>query len=197
MVLSELVPSAISPPEVIADAAQHWGQEDDITVLTVTRTKNTGGGHRMKKTAPFAVLFILFACAGVHAQSAPTNTVPVTLGQSVVALYGPWKFHIGDNPKWADPNFDDSDWETVDSDAHSANYASRGADSGLCLRVGGAWAPGVCGICLVPHEGAHQRSQRPADAAFSGVVRRRISVLCQWPPDRLLWRFQRRAPGAL
>lgn len=40
--------------------------------------------------------------------------VPVTLGQSVVALTGPWKFHVGDDPHWADPGFDDSQWETVD-----------------------------------------------------------------------------------
>jgi hypothetical protein len=40
--------------------------------------------------------------------------VPVMLGQSVVALTGPWKFHIGDNPQWADPNFDDSAWDTMD-----------------------------------------------------------------------------------
>ncbi|HWE87101.1 MAG TPA: SpoIIE family protein phosphatase [Terracidiphilus sp.] len=42
------------------------------------------------------------------------TAVPVTLGQSVVALTGPWKFHIGDNPQWADPSYDDSQWETVD-----------------------------------------------------------------------------------
>ena len=40
--------------------------------------------------------------------------VPITLGQSVVALTGPWKFHIGDNPRWADPHFDDSSWESYD-----------------------------------------------------------------------------------
>jgi hypothetical protein len=40
--------------------------------------------------------------------------VPVALGHSVVALTGPWKFHIGDDPRWADPKFDDSSWETVD-----------------------------------------------------------------------------------
>ncbi|MGH9590146.1 MAG: hypothetical protein ACRD25_07105, partial [Terracidiphilus sp.] len=40
--------------------------------------------------------------------------MPVTLGHSVVSLYGPWKFHLGDNPRWADPGFDDSQWETVD-----------------------------------------------------------------------------------
>jgi hypothetical protein len=46
----------------------------------------------------------------------------ITLGQSAVALYGPWKFTVGDSPidprtgqpLWAEPDFDDSKWETVD-----------------------------------------------------------------------------------
>ena len=38
----------------------------------------------------------------------------VTLGQAVVPLDRPWRFHIGDDPRWADPDFDDSGWETVD-----------------------------------------------------------------------------------
>lgn len=46
----------------------------------------------------------------------------IQLGDSVVPLYGPWKFTIGDSPLnpatgtpiWADPNFDDSRWETID-----------------------------------------------------------------------------------
>ena len=45
----------------------------------------------------------------------------ITLGQSSVPLYGPWKFTVGDspiNPKtgqplWIEPGFDDSNWETV------------------------------------------------------------------------------------
>lgn len=38
-------------------------------------------------------------------------SVPVTSGQSVVALNGPWRFHTGDDPRWATPDFDDSAWE--------------------------------------------------------------------------------------
>jgi hypothetical protein len=46
----------------------------------------------------------------------------VTLGQSAVPLYGPWKFTVGDSPidpktgrpLWVEPDFDDSKWETVD-----------------------------------------------------------------------------------
>ena len=50
------------------------------------------------------------------------NAVEVNLGQAAVALYGPWKFTIGDSPidrktgqpLWAESGFDDAHWETVD-----------------------------------------------------------------------------------
>lgn len=50
------------------------------------------------------------------------HAVRVTLGQSALPLYGPWKFTVGDSPidpstgllLWAEPDFDDSRWETVD-----------------------------------------------------------------------------------
>src|SRR5947209_19481786 len=29
------------------------------------------------------------------------------------SLAGPWKFHPGDDPRWADPTFDDSGWKLV------------------------------------------------------------------------------------
>jgi hypothetical protein len=61
-----------------------------------------------------AVSVVVFGSLVVRAQNTLSPAVPVTLGQSVVALTGPWKFHIGDNPQWADPNYDDSQWETVD-----------------------------------------------------------------------------------
>jgi hypothetical protein len=38
----------------------------------------------------------------------------VQLGDSVVPLTGPWKFHTGDNPGWAQPGFDDSSWTDMD-----------------------------------------------------------------------------------
>ncbi len=64
---------------------------------------------------PLMLLLILIvsACC-LRAQTAPANAVPIVFGHSVVALNGPWKFHIGDDPQWANPNFDDSQWETVD-----------------------------------------------------------------------------------
>jgi Stage II sporulation protein E (SpoIIE) len=70
----------------------------------------------MKKTVALLVLFTLTSI-GLRAANASTSdvgTTQVTLGHSVLPLTGPWKFHIGDDAKWADPNFDDGDWEVVD-----------------------------------------------------------------------------------
>ncbi|HZB89477.1 MAG TPA: PP2C family protein-serine/threonine phosphatase [Terracidiphilus sp.] len=55
------------------------------------------------------------------APDAADDTMHVTLGHSAVALYGPWKFTVGDSPLdaktgqplWAEPGFDDAHWESV------------------------------------------------------------------------------------
>jgi hypothetical protein len=62
------------------------------------------------------LLSLVLSVSALHAQDAVSTApaVPVALGHAVVALTGPWKFHIGDDPRWADPKFDDSSWETVD-----------------------------------------------------------------------------------
>ena len=78
---------------------------------------------------------LVFATAAVvlipSGQSfASTAPVPITLGQSVVRLNGPWKFHIGDDASWADPGFDDSAWESLDltpqPDAHDGDVGLTG-----------------------------------------------------------------------
>jgi hypothetical protein len=69
-----------------------------------------------------ALLTCLVVAVALHAQTTPSHAIHVTLGQSVVPLYGPWKFTVGDSPVdpvtgapiWAQPGFDDSKWETVD-----------------------------------------------------------------------------------
>ena len=58
-------------------------------------------------------LFMLLAAAGwLHAQTfnLQTDREPVT------SLNGLWRFHTGDNPQWASPNFDDSQWPLLRSD---------------------------------------------------------------------------------
>ena len=73
--------------------------------------------------------FLVLLAPLLHAQSPNLpaaaqrpDAVEVKLGQAAVPLYGPWRFTIGDSPinaktgqpLWAEPGFDDSNWETVD-----------------------------------------------------------------------------------
>jgi len=48
---------------------------------------------------------------------AQAQTFDLDAGREPVAsLDGLWRFHIGDNPQWTDPNFDDSQWPLLRSD---------------------------------------------------------------------------------
>jgi len=60
------------------------------------------------------------------APAASNAAIPFTLGQPAVPLNGPWKFQTGDNPRWADPGFDDSGWQdyTIDPE-HPAQTAAQ------------------------------------------------------------------------
>ncbi|HVC46328.1 MAG TPA: SpoIIE family protein phosphatase [Terracidiphilus sp.] len=67
------------------------------------------------------------------------------LGKGAAPLNGPWQFHIGDNPQWASPNFDDFFWQQLGADK---TWGAQGHDS----YTGYAWyrmrinvqpAPGV------------------------------------------------------
>src|ERR1022692_2351991 len=62
---------------------------------------------------PLLLLDILLGTCGVlRGQS-----FDLTTGRLPVAsLDGLWRFHTGDNPSWADPNFDDSKWSLLRSD---------------------------------------------------------------------------------
>ena len=40
--------------------------------------------------------------------------VDLSLGEATATLNGPWRFRVGDDPRWAAPGFDDSSWEQVD-----------------------------------------------------------------------------------
>src|SRR5215475_15824374 len=99
MVKSTLTPISAANPQVTQD----WRGR-------VRRRKHgkTQGDHLCRVLLTVATLFALTPNCGVAA------TVPVTLGRSVIHLTGPWKFHTGDEAAWADPNFDDSAWESLD-----------------------------------------------------------------------------------
>jgi hypothetical protein len=77
----------------------------------------------MARRTLLALFLAALFTGGVAAAAQPDNTFAhVTLGQSALPLYGPWKFTVGDSPidpktgkpLWAEPDFDDSHWEKVD-----------------------------------------------------------------------------------
>ena len=59
-------------------------------------------------------LALLLTVLSLPAQTRATERCPIVrLAPSTVVLYGPWKFRIGDDARWASPDFDDSSWQTV------------------------------------------------------------------------------------
>jgi hypothetical protein len=58
-------------------------------------------------------------------QPSPAPAQPPIL-RAIVRLDGPWRFAIGDDPRWADPTYDDSAWPTIDV---SQPASSQGIDS--------------------------------------------------------------------
>jgi hypothetical protein len=64
---------------------------------------------------------------------------PAALRAVAPLLGDEWRFHIGDDPRWAGANVDDSGWETVQLGAPAS---SRDGDVGLPNYVGGWMAHG-------------------------------------------------------
>lgn len=71
---------------------------------------------RPKLTRIAALALLLGVSTAAHGQ----EPVPVEISAVELAEGGPlrlvyaWRFHPGDDPRWADPAFDDSDWELVE-----------------------------------------------------------------------------------
>jgi hypothetical protein len=71
-------------------------------------------------------LFILLAITADRIARADVHVLSVAgpaiarAGQEATLLNGPWKFHTGDDPRWADLGFNDADWETYTIDPRIA-----------------------------------------------------------------------------
>jgi hypothetical protein len=53
---------------------------------------------------------------------------PPALRAAATTLDGAWRFHPGDEPRWAEPDADDTAWETIDL---TASPGSHDGDVGL------------------------------------------------------------------
>ncbi|HTV05153.1 MAG TPA: SpoIIE family protein phosphatase [Acidobacteriaceae bacterium] len=78
----------------------------------------------MKKSLLLSVLLLFLVSPQIHGQqkSVPAPPAPpappvgtqISIGQSVVPVGSPWRFSVGDDPAWADSDFNDTAWEVVD-----------------------------------------------------------------------------------
>jgi stage II sporulation SpoE-like protein len=66
----------------------------------------------IKRLSLLLLLLAQFLCGFARAQSFDLTNGRVPLA----SLDGLWRFHTGDNPAWADPKFDDSQWPLLRSD---------------------------------------------------------------------------------
>jgi hypothetical protein len=82
---------------------------------------------------------------GAHAIPSPGETagsspaMRIRIDRSSHLLAGPWRFHLGDDMRWAAPDFDDLRWETADLTPAPGAHDS---DVGLTDYVPGWWARG-------------------------------------------------------
>jgi len=70
------------------------------------------------------------------------NAFPEGIKHPVIVLNGPWKFHTGDDMRWADQGFDDADWEKTDL---TPTPGAHDGDVGLSGYVKGWTAKGHLG----------------------------------------------------
>ena len=85
---------------------------------------------RLVSQAALFLLIIPFVPAARGANSQP-GLVKGAIGDSVLVLNGPWRFHPGDNMAWASLNFDDSSWGAVDLTPPEGSYDPITGSSGF------------------------------------------------------------------
>jgi hypothetical protein len=91
-------------------------------------------------------LVLLPACCGLlHAQtfSLATDREPVA------SLDGLWRFHPGDNPAWASPAYDDSQWPLLHSDKDWAQQGYKGYSGFAWYRFRVVIPPGLDQVSLL------------------------------------------------
>jgi diguanylate cyclase len=72
---------------------------------------------RMVALAVFAFGVPFSRAEQASAKTTPNGPLVIEgLGKGAAALNGPWQFHLGDNPAWATPAFDSSDWQQLTAD---------------------------------------------------------------------------------
>jgi hypothetical protein len=123
----------------------------------------------MKLLALSLALLLFPLCADA---AAAQPRLPVSPGEALVTLDGPWRFQVGDNPRWAAPGFDDSAWETLDL---SAPADATDGDVGLPNYAPGWSARG--------HSGYHGYAWYRIALSVRAPVGESLALLGPWAVD--------------
>jgi hypothetical protein len=108
---------------------------------------------------------------------------PMALGRATALLNGPWKFHTGDDLRWADPGFDDSSWEDMDL---SAPPDANDGDVGITPYTAGWGAKG--------HPDYHGYAWYRIHVAVTPPAGESLALLGPWAVDSV---YQVYADGTL
>jgi serine phosphatase RsbU (regulator of sigma subunit) len=61
------------------------------------------------------LLVLIYSCPVLGQQPLKVSTDNLQNNNTIDLSSAGWKYHAGDDPSWANPQFDDSDWETLNS----------------------------------------------------------------------------------
>jgi len=78
-----------------------------------------------------AVVLLLMTPLPANGDSATPGVMKGAIGDAVLVLSGPWRFHPGDDAAWARPEFDDSGWDTLDLTPPEGSYDPVVGSSGF------------------------------------------------------------------
>jgi len=102
----------------------------------------------MKIKLFIASISLIAIISNCQAQNSGKTGQVVALTRAEMPLNGPWAFRLGNDPRWANPQFDDSAWERVDltpppgahdGDVGLPGYVPGWAARGHSGRWGHAW----------------------------------------------------------
>lgn len=89
------------------------------------------------RTLLFAALFV-----PTLVRAAAPAPQPLRFDGGAATLNGPWQFHLGDNPAWAAPGFDESAWEPLTADKPWGQQGHPSCDGFAWYRLRVTLAPG-------------------------------------------------------
>ena len=106
---------------------------------------------------------------------------PPTLRAAATLLDGAWRFHIGDDPHWADANTDDNGLGNGRHDRPAGQPRRRRGSARLRRRVDGARSSRLSRLRLVPARGDGAGRTRLVGHPRADPRRGRLRTLLEWP----------------